>query len=308
MRKKDNIKADTGKATERIRNHKSVFLVYLVLRLIVIGVMIRSIMNKEWESVFICLLVLFIYLLPSIFERRFNIELPSLLEIIILLHVFAAEILGELQCYFVQYAHWDTLLHTTWGFLCAAIGFSLVSILNQNKRIAFELSPLYLALTAFCFSMTVGVIWEFFEFFADVLLRTDMQKDTILNSISSVALDPTNSNKAIIINGITSVAVNGTELNLGGYLDIGLYDTMEDLLVNFVGAVFFSVIGYIDAKHHGKSRLAAAFIPYPRGLDRGQPGIPQSGSVHVAHGSEPTDSSEVAESSGLSGQDGGADK
>lgn len=239
-------------------------IVYYILRLIVLAVLVRSILRRDFEGVFTCLLVLFVFELPTLIEERTPIELPSLLEIIVMLHVFAAEILGELACYYVHYAHWDTLLHTVWGFLCAALGFSLVSILNRDSHIRFKLSPLYLALTAFCFSMTVGVMWEFVEFAIDRLFMADMQKDTILHTISSVTLDPTNSNRSIVISGIESMSLNGQDLGLGGYLDIGLYDTMEDLFVNFIGAVVFSVIGYIDAKNPGRSRLASKLIPYVR--------------------------------------------
>ena len=205
--------------------------------------------------------MLALFLLPFFIQQNFGIELPSTLEIIILLFIFAAEILGELECYFITYPHWDSMLHTTTGFLCAATGFALIDILNRNSRIKFELSPIYVALAAFCFSMTVGVLWEFFEFGMDRLFHMDMQKDTVVQSITSVMLDPTNRNIPITIDGIHSVAVNGQDLGFDGYLDIGLYDTMADLFVNFVGAVVFSTIGYFYIKQRGKGRLARAFIP-----------------------------------------------
>ena len=200
-------------------------------------------------------------MLPFFIQQNFGIELPSTLEIIILLFIFAAEILGELECYFITYPHWDSMLHTTTGFLCAATGFALIDILNRNSRIKFELSPIYVALAAFCFSMTVGVLWEFFEFGMDRLFHMDMQKDTVVQSITSVMLDPTNRNIPVTIDGIHSVAVNGQDLGFDGYLDIGLYDTMADLFVNFIGAVVFSTIGYFYIKQRGKGRLAKAFIP-----------------------------------------------
>lgn len=244
-----------------IRRQPVVFAVYLVLRLIVLGTLVSSIIRGEYESAFICLLVLALFILPFFIQQNFGIELPSTLEIIILLFIFAAEILGELECYFITYPHWDSMLHTTTGFLCAATGFALIDILNRNSRIKFELSPIYVALAAFCFSMTVGVLWEFFEFGMDRLFHMDMQKDTIVHTISSVMLDPTNKNIPITIDGITSVAVNGKNLGFDGYLDIGLYDTMEDLLVNFIGALTFSIFGYFYIKRRGKGRIAKAFIP-----------------------------------------------
>ena len=244
-----------------IRRQPAVFTVYLVLRLIVLATLISSLIRGEYESAFICLLVLVLFMLPFFLQQNFGIELPSTLEIIILLFIFAAEILGELQCYFITYPYWDSMLHTTTGFLCAATGFALIDILNRNSRIKFQLSPIYVALAAFCFSMTVGVLWEFFEFGMDRLFHMDMQKDTIVTSITSVMLDPTNKNIPVTIDGITSVAVNGQELGFGGYLDIGLYDTMEDLFVNFIGALVFSTIGYFYIKHRGRGKLAQAFIP-----------------------------------------------
>ncbi len=244
-----------------VRRQPAVFTVYLVLRLMVLATLVSSVIRSEYESAFICLLVLVLFMLPFFIQQNFGIELPSTLEIIILLFIFAAEILGELECYFITLPYWDSMLHTTTGFLCAATGFALIDILNRNSRIKFELSPIYVALAAFCFSMTVGVLWEFFEFGMDRLFHMDMQKDTVVSSITSVMLDPTNKNIPVTIDGITSVTVNGQELGFGGYLDIGLYDTMADLFVNFIGAVVFSTIGYFYIKHRGKGKLAKAFIP-----------------------------------------------
>ena len=243
------------------KQRPKVFTVYVILRLLVVAALIRSAMLKEYESMFVCVLVLVLFMLPSFLERKLKIDLPDTLEIIILIFIFAAEILGELGCYFIHYPSWDTMLHTTSGFLCAAIGFSLVNLLNKDNRISLSLSPLYMAIAAFCFSMTIGVLWEFIEFSADRLFLLDMQKDTVITTISSVTLDATNSNTPIVIRNINDVAVNGQSLGLGGYLDIGLYDTMEDLFVNFIGAVVFSLFGYFYVKHQGKGKLVESLVP-----------------------------------------------
>ncbi len=261
MKKPPKPKDTARRLKDTIHQQPAVFAVYVVLRLIVVAELVLSILRGEYESAFICLLVLFLFILPFFIQQNFGIQLPTTLEIIILLFIFAAEILGELEGYFITYPNWDTMLHTTTGFLCAATGFALIDILNRNSRIKFQLSPIYVALAAFCFSMTVGVLWEFFEFGMDRLFHLDMQKDTVVQSITSVMLDPTNSNTPVTIDGIHSVAVNGNDLGFDGYLDIGLYDTMEDLFVNFIGAVTFSVIGYFYIKHRGKGKLAQAFIP-----------------------------------------------
>ena len=276
MKKPPKPKDTARRLKATIRQHPAVFAVYVVLRLIVVAELVLSILRGEYESAFICLLVLILFILPFFIQQNFGIQLPTTLEIIILLFIFAAEILGELEGYFITYPDWDTMLHTTTGFLCAATGFALIDILNRNSRIKFHLSPIYVALAAFCFSMTVGVLWEFFEFGMDRLFHLDMQKDTVVQSITSVMLDPTNSNTPITIDGIHSVAVNGNDLGFDGYLDIGLYDTMEDLFVNFIGAVTFSVIGYFYIKHRGKGKLARAFIPTLSEQEEQDPAAPDS--------------------------------
>lgn len=246
--------------------NKRTLAVYLVLRLLVILTLVRAAIRGSFESVFLCALTLVLLILPSVLTRRLQIELPGTLEIIILLFIFAAEILGEINSFYIRVPNWDTMLHTLNGFLCAAIGFALVDMLNRSDRFSFKLSPVYLAIVAFCFSMTVGVLWEFFEYYGDKLLGFDMQKDTVINAIRTVELDPTRSNKVVAIKDIADVILvhsDGTQeaLGLGGYLDVGLYDTMKDLLVNFIGAVVFSVIGFFYVKQKGKGSFAARFIP-----------------------------------------------
>lgn len=236
--------------------------IYGILRLSVFLVLIAQFFNRDYESVFLCILTLFLFLVPSILERRLRVVVPDTLEIIILLFIYAAEILGEIQSYYTQFHGWDTMLHTMNGFLCAAIGFALVDILNREEKISLHLSPFFMAVTAFCFSMTIGVLWEFFEFFMDWFFHTDMQRDTVVHVIHSAALDMTHSNKVVTIPDIQDVVVNGESLGMGGYLDIGLIDTMKDLFVNFIGAVVFSAAGFLYAKSKGRSRSAAlGFVP-----------------------------------------------
>ena len=239
--------------------------VYLVLRVLVILTLISQFLNGNFENVFFCVLSLVLFVMPTILERQLKIDLPNVLEIVILLFIFSAWILGEVQTYYTIFPYWDTILHTLNGFLCAAIGFSLVDLLNRHERVSLSMSPLFMAIVAFCFSMTVGVLWEFFECAMDQIFQQDMQKDTIVHAISSVMLDPTGSQRAQAIRGITDVIVvaGGEEisLGLGGYLDIGLLDTMEDLLVNFIGAVTFSIVGYFYVKNRGRGWFARNFIP-----------------------------------------------
>jgi len=228
-------------------------------------IMVAQFFNGNFENVFLCMLTLILFLLPTVFERKLQIDLPNTLEIIIMLFIYSAEILGEIRAFYTTYQGWDTMLHTLNGFLCAAIGFSLVDMLNRHERFSLSLSPVFMAITAFCFSMTIGVLWEFFECAMDRIFLLDMQKDMIVDQFSTVLLDPTGGNRPVIIRGITDVIVvaGGEEiaLGLGGFLDIGLLDTMKDLWVNFIGAAVFSLIGYFYVKGRGKGRFAGSFIP-----------------------------------------------
>ena len=266
QRKSGQLKKMLKDANQELRKKRHVTAVYLTLRLAVILVMIAQFFNGNFENVFLCFLTLILFLLPTIFERQLKVDLPDTLEIIIMLFIFAAEILGEIRAYYTTYQGWDTMLHTLNGFLCAAIGFSLVDLLNREERFSLELSPAFMAVVAFCFSMTIGVLWEFFECGMDCLFLLDMQKDTIVHEISSVMLDPAGGNKTVILRDITDViVVSGGEqisLGLGGYLDIGILDTMKDLFVNLIGAVVFSVVGYFYVRSRGEGRFAGKFIPY----------------------------------------------
>jgi len=248
------------------RKSKKTFAFYVILRAMVVVALIRSLLNHNYESAATCILVLLLFLLPAFLEDKLDLTIPPVFEGIIFAFIFAAEILGEINNFYVRVPHWDTMLHTMNGFLCAAIGFALVDMLNRDEKFTFLLSPLYLAVVAFCFSMTVGVLWEFFEFAGDYLFALDMQKDTIVNSVSSVNLDPSHTTTVIHIKDISDVIIvhsDGTQesLGLGGYLDIGIYDTMKDLIVNLVGAVIFSIIGYFHVKKKGTGKIATRFIP-----------------------------------------------
>lgn len=243
--------------------------VYVVLRILVIITMISQLLRGNFENVFMCILTLILFLVPIFIDKKLNIKLPSVLESIILLFIFSAEILGEVQNFYGIFKAWDTILHTINGFLCAAIGFSLIDILNRSHKFHTKLTPAFVALVSFCFSMTIGVLWEFFEFGSDYLLKYDMQKDRLTQSISTVYLEPEGKNKPVIVDNIQKTVIYSydsfgdiieTTID-GGYLDIGIIDTMKDLIVNFVGAVVFSIIGLLYIKNRDGYKFAEAFMP-----------------------------------------------
>ena len=209
------LRAVYNDARMTLKHKPRVAFVYILLRFLVILTIIAQFFNRNFENVFLGLLTLVLFVLPTIFERRLMVDLPDTLEIIMLLFIFAAEILGEIQAFYTTFLGWDTLLHTLNGFLCAAIGFSLVDMLNRNERFSLSLSPVFMAIVAFCFSMTMGMLWEVYEFTVDALFGTNMQKF----------------------------------MQEGGTMLVGqsaLADTMKDIIVDAVGALVVSVVGYIS--------------------------------------------------------------
>ena len=235
-----------------------VILIFLVALSI-----IRQFFLGNYHNMFLGFLTLLLFSVPQFLDKKLGVTIPVGLETVIFIFIFSAEILGEINAFYVKIPIWDTMLHTTNGFLMAAIGFALIDLFNRSDKFSIKMSPYFVAFFAFCFSMTVGVLWEFFEFSMDWFFAADMQKDWILPAINSVKLNPTGANIPIHVD-VQSVVINGETWNLGGYLDIGIVDTMKDLMVNFVGAVVFSVIGIFYLKHRGKGKLAASLIPQVR--------------------------------------------
>lgn len=251
---------------EEFRRNKRAFAVYLTVLVLVLAVLVRNLFSRHPENVFTCFLALLLLLIPSFLKHGFHIKLPTVLESLAYIFVFCAEILGEIGNYYQIFPFWDTMLHTVNGFMFAAFGFCLIDIFNKNKRFRFELSPAFLALVAFCFSMTIGVLWEFFEFAADTMLGTDMQKDFFVTAINTVSIPGETGEKVTHLRDIADTVItlsDGSTVRFTGYLDVGLRDTMKDLFVNFAGALLFSVIGFLFVKKRGKGRIARQFIPVP---------------------------------------------
>ena len=244
---------------------RSSLAIYLILRFLVVICMILQIIRGDLNNALLCLLSLVLLFAPLFIQNKYEITLPDSLEISIYLFIFSAEILGEINNFYGIIPHWDTCLHTINGFLATAVGFSLVDLLNKNSK-DINLSPFYLCLVAFCFSMTIGILWEFFEYGGDKLMKFDMQKDTLITNVSSVYLNPDNENKPVVVDNIGKTEIFDKDgkllyVNDGGYLDIGLNDTMKDLFVNFIGALVFSFFAYIGLKNNKRSSVVKNFVP-----------------------------------------------
>ena len=248
------------------RNNKRTFTFYVILRIMVVLTLIRCLITRNFESAATCILVLLLFLVPAFLQDKLDLTIPPLFQAIIFAFIFAAEILGEIDHYYVRIPGWDTILHTINGFLFAAVGFSLIYLLNRGSS-EFNLSPFYMTLVAFCFSMTIGVIWEFFECGMDLFFNMDMQKDFIVQNINSVTLDPQQAGEVIHVKGILDTVIHTSSGDAytikGGYLDVGILDSMKDLLVNLIGAVVFSLIGYTSLKTSKKSKVAESLMIKP---------------------------------------------
>lgn len=256
---------------QEIKNHKITAAIYFILRTIIIAILIYAIISGFWESAMTCALSLILLMIPSFIENRLKIDLPNVMEVIMIIFVFSANVMGELAAFYEKIPFWDTVLHTLNGFICAGVGFGLIDILNRNKKIKMNLSPMFVCLFSFCFSMTAGTVWEFFEFAMDMFFGKDMQKDTVITAINSVLLSG-GSKDITRINDIGSTIVNGKNLGINGYLDIGIIDTMKDLIVNFVGAVVFNFAGFFYLKGRGKrAGFIENFIPRRIDTEENQP-------------------------------------
>lgn len=261
------LKEEENEMSTNMKARKNRTKIQMVLTLIVVFSVIRQFFLGNYHNMFLGILTLILFMVPQFLDKKLSVTIPVGLETVILIFIFSAEILGEINAFYVKIPIWDSILHTTNGFLMAAIGFALIDLFNRSEKFSIKMSPYFVAFFAFCFSMTVGVLWEFFEFSMDQFFGLDMQKDWIVTAINSVKLNPTGANVPIHVD-VQSVVINGEQWNLGGYLDIGIIDTMKDLIVNFIGAVVFSVIGILYLKNRERGKLAASLIPQVRNEDK----------------------------------------
>lgn len=165
-----------------------------------------------------CSLGILAMLLPGWLARKWRVEIPSGMMILYLLFLYAAIYLGEVQSFYYRIPHWDMILHGFSGGMLGALAFSFVRLLNNSDRVHVELNPLFTAVFAFCFSITLGVFWEFYEYSVDGMLGLNMQKFLQENGAMFSGRD-------------------------------ALCDTMQDLIINAVGALFTSVVGFISLKY-----------------------------------------------------------
>jgi hypothetical protein len=164
-----------------------------------------------------CILGLSVLFLPSVLEHKFKITFSNGMHILFVLFLYAAIILGEVQGYYRKFYHWDTLLHTLSGVMLSSFGFCIIDIINKSEKINLGLSDWFMAFFSFCFAIMLGTLWEIIEFVMDELMDLNMQQ---------------------------YILPDGTVLT-GHY---AIVDTMKDLIVDALGALLISIIGYILLK------------------------------------------------------------
>lgn len=178
-----------------------------LLQIILLAGAVGAVWEQQWFNAVIISGIILITLLPQLLARQFNVVIPAEFQLLTIGFVFASLFLGEVHGYYTRFWWWDIVLHTSSGFLLGIIGFLLVYVLNETEQIQLNMRPGFVAFFAFLFALGTGAVWEIFEFTIDSLFGTDMQK-TMLGDSS------------------------------------GLTDTMWDLIVDAVGALIISVLGY----------------------------------------------------------------
>lgn len=176
-----------------------------VLQLVMAIQLILLLMGEEWPEAFFVAGIMVVILVPVVF--RMPVDIPSEVQIVAVLFIFATLFLGEVRGYYERFWWWDAVLHTTSGLILGMFGFMFVYILNENRNVDLHMRPSFVALFAFFFAVGIGAIWEIFEFAMDEFFGTNMQPAT--------PSDPS-----------------------------GLTDTIQDLIVDTVGAAVVSVGGW----------------------------------------------------------------
>lgn len=249
-------------------------IIYIFTRVIFVLAAVLSVLRKDYLTAFLCAAALVVFMLPPVIDKKFNIELPGGLEISAAVFTFMCVLGGELGYLYAKFPLWDKILHTFSGFLIAAIGLALIEIRNKHREPLQRLSPLMTVVFAFCFSVTVAVCWEVFEFAVDGFSgTTDMQADYIIDSFTSKKAGGETNPIPVVVNGIESVVItfsDGREaLVLPGYIDIGIADTMYDMIVAAIGSFVFCTIEFVALVKRNKHAklISESFVPKKRESD-----------------------------------------
>lgn len=276
MNKKNKIKSNYN-------NNKVLVFIYLITVVLTIISMFKEIESKNIKNVIVCFLSLFLLSVPFIVDKFKKVKFPPVLKITFILFVFSTIVLGEVNDFYELIPIWDDILHIVQGFFIASIGFSLMYMLFKKKvesndrdknknsdknkkinkdRIRFEKG--LIVLFSFCLSISVGVVWEVGEYITDCNMNVDMQKDKYINEFNSILLNPKKDNEVMVVDKIGYTTIYDEYgkriVTFNGYLDVGLHDTMDDLIDTLVGSLLFGVIGYLYLSNRERYRFVEMFF------------------------------------------------
>lgn len=218
---------------------KKEFVFYVFYFLVVLS-LLYGVIIFDYRVMFISSFTIIIYLVLYIIKKVKCLRLSFFVKLLIHIFLFCSLILGEVFGFYSFISYWDILLH-----FIASIITSYLGLLIFKKNVSFvNKSIVFLCvLFSFCFSMSLGVIWEFVEFGFDKYLGCDMQKDTYLTHFNTFNFD---NSETYRVNNIIKTEIytkNGLILLDKAYLDIGLSDTISDLFANVCGAFVVSMVG-----------------------------------------------------------------
>ena len=239
---------------------RTLILLLVLLHAVTLALLVKSLAAGHWGHAGLCILCLALYSLPALLGLILRASLPPLLYGIAACFAAAANLGGEVFGFYLRFPFWDSALHFIWGVLAAVIGYSMPDLLGRREGVSRSMPMTAAVLLAISFATLVAVLWEFVEFAVDLWFHTDMQKDSWINAIYSVFLQPDGLNQARQVD-IVSVIVNGEPWP--AYLDVGLRDTMLDLLWTFIGSLPGAALVLTDFRSAGRSRILNGLMPKP---------------------------------------------
>lgn len=211
--------------------------------LFAIGTIVFLLVAKRYSRLPLAVGTLLLVLLPAAMERVFHCRLCLPVYIFALAYA-VGPMLGQCWNFYYTISWWDKLLHIFGGVMFAIAGAYFFELLTKRKD-----NFLAGAIFALCFSVAVAAVWEFVEFGADRFLGMDMQDDMVFTNITSYLLGDGIGVTGSIEN-IQSVIVNGVPLPVAGYIDIGLTDSMLDMMLESLGALITCLLILFDKGRH----------------------------------------------------------
>lgn len=238
------------------------FCLFALLQLFtLVSMLVAAFGKKDFQSAFVCFTTVLFLCVPDLAAKLFRFKIPLPVYIFVLIYAIS-HMLGHTYEFYYNVPYYDKILHTTGGVVFALFGAYLPKALLKKNDCNIVLCALF----GLLFSIFIGVMWEFVEYSFDTLFDTDMQKDTLISVIHSYKLGEALGLPTGTIGSIPSmeelVIMNGdTVLYEGQYLDIGLVDTMMDMLVEAAGAFLFTAVYLLDKGVHTSFQFVAKEEP-----------------------------------------------